>query len=147
MTELIVLCGPKGSGKSTWAKNFVLKNPSYYIISEDQVKKTMEKTPEKVDTFIHMKLYYLLSHGKSVIFDGENLRAKDRYKLIQLFKRIEDIKFTCVGFTASLKTCEYRLNNSFPELYSQFKKFQRPSPVEGWNSISSYKGEYNNDTY
>lgn len=38
MRKLIVLSAPPGSGKSTWAKQYIAKNPNTVIISSDEIR-------------------------------------------------------------------------------------------------------------
>ena len=38
MRKLIVLSAPPGSGKSTWAKKYIAKNPNTVIISSDEIR-------------------------------------------------------------------------------------------------------------
>jgi predicted kinase len=72
MKELIVLCGPPGSGKSTWAKNFIKHElNSYHYVNQDSHGKDD-----------HKRLFNLaLDCGANVIVDrmGFNKEQRQRY--------------------------------------------------------------------
>lgn len=48
-TNVIVLVGVSGAGKSTFATNFVKENPSYLIVNRDSINSYQIKGDEFVD--------------------------------------------------------------------------------------------------
>lgn len=83
MTELRILIGPSASGKSTWAKNFVLKNEKWCIVSRDDLRYAWKnsgvvspKLESIINKIIEDQIDTLTSAGFSIIYDATNLKAK-----------------------------------------------------------------------
>lgn len=56
MTKLIILCGISGSGKSTWAKNYVQEKPHCINVERDQLRNMLYGFTDE-----NIKEYYLSS--------------------------------------------------------------------------------------
>jgi predicted kinase len=76
--KVIILRGLPASGKSTWAHNFILKNPEYIRINKDELRRMLhankysEENEQQVlkirNNIIRSELY----DGKSIIVDDTN---------------------------------------------------------------------------
>ena len=146
MSELIVMCGPAGSGKSTWAQEYAKSHNGYIIVSTDAIRQLVfgdandQRNPKLIFDFAYNNIEEFLKDGCSVIFDAMNLRAKDRRAVIRRFKDIASIKFTCVCCATPRKLCQDRQElreRKVPldVITKQFERFQIPKHEEGWDSI------------
>ncbi len=112
---LIVLCGPAGAGKSTFARTFIaqFKGHGYRetsIVSSDYCRALIcdDETNQQVnkDTF---DLFYYIIHkrmfqGRLTIADSTALQADARQKLLDLAAKHQ--YYTCLFlFNMSLETC------------------------------------------
>lgn len=86
--NLYVLCGVSGSGKSTWATDFVSENKDIVRVSRDSYRDMLKGAGKhqgilssKEESYItdlqNDAILYLLSNGKSVIVDDTNLRISN----------------------------------------------------------------------
>jgi predicted kinase len=84
MTKLIAMQGLQGSGKSTWAKEFVAKNQNYYRVNSDELRtmlfdsgnpgtKWSRDKEDAVVIFQYHGVVSLLKAGKCVVWDNMNL--------------------------------------------------------------------------
>jgi predicted kinase len=79
MSKILILQGPPCSGKSTWAKDFIINNPDYGYANRDTIryrlgnsKYTLKKEKEVTDIETAEILKYI-QEGKNVIIDDTNL--------------------------------------------------------------------------
>jgi predicted kinase len=89
MNYLIICVGISGSGKSTWAGEFLQNNTQYLRINRDDIRKTLNKDLVKYydrkDVFIIEKIVSdleqlmfetIFKYKKSIILDNTNLNIK-----------------------------------------------------------------------
>lgn len=89
MCKLIIMSGPAGCGKSTWAKNYVEKYPNTILVSRDKIRFSMlqegehyfDKEDAVYEKFCQIIRQYL-TEGKTVIADATHLNNKSRTLLI-----------------------------------------------------------------
>jgi protein phosphatase len=113
--SLIVLCGPAGAGKSTFARTFIaqFKEQGYRetsIVSSDYCRALIcdDETNQQVnkDTF---ELFYYIIHKRMfqerlTIADSTALQVETRHKLLDLAAKHH--YYTCLFlFNMSLETC------------------------------------------
>ena len=71
---LILLCGIPGSGKTTWAKNYISKNPDFVHLSSDAIRaelygdENIQGNPVEVFTLMQKKAVESLNAGYNVEF-------------------------------------------------------------------------------
>lgn len=150
---LIVLCGPAGSGKSTFARALVSRyqhrgyRPTS-IVSSDFCRALVcdDETNQQVnrDTF---DLFYYIIHkrmfqGRMTIADSTALQAEARHRLLEVVHRHH--YFTCLFvFNMSLETClRYDQQHSRGRIVGEqvityhlelLQKALQDIPHEGWN--------------
>ncbi|GCE26009.1 hypothetical protein KDA_14930 [Dictyobacter alpinus] len=112
---LVVLCGPAGAGKSTFARTFIERHKQQgyratAIVSSDYCRAIIcdDETNQQVnkDTFdlFHYIIHKRLFHGRLTIADSTALQADARQRLLDLATRHN--YFTCLFmFNISLETC------------------------------------------
>ena len=85
MKKLIILCGMIGSGKTTWARNYIKKNPGTLIISKDDIRRMLhggeyvydEALEESIDWTAN-SFWRELEDDYAVILDDCHLSKADR---------------------------------------------------------------------
>lgn len=103
MQQIIVLIGISGSGKSTYAKEFIQKNPSYLRLSRDDLRRSLLPVPlndywkwdnkrkdpiERVVTQLEKTaLTAALDGGWNVLLDNTHLRERT---LNDILKQVEN---------------------------------------------------------
>lgn len=90
--HLIVLIGIQGSGKSTYAQTFVRENPTYKIMSRDQLK---SKTIADMISIIQTELL----SGQNIIVDNTSLTAEYQDMYRTLHSSFNTIKFIYIQTT------------------------------------------------
>ena len=112
---LMVLCGPAGAGKSTFARTFVEQHKqlgyrSTAIVSSDYCRAIVcdDETNQQVnkDTFelFHYIIHKRMNHGRLTIADSTALQADARRRLLDV--AVQHNYFTCLFmFNISLETC------------------------------------------
>ena len=134
------MCGVPGSGKSTFAKNELLKYGTVYV-SRDEIRFELVKPNEEYfskenlvfNTFVR-KIIEGLQSGQDVIADATHLNSKSRSKLLfRLFSYLEDTEIVAVVMRTSLDTClnqnelrrgtrAYVPRSQVRRMYSQFSE-------------------------
>lgn len=103
-------CRKSASGKSTFAKNYILKNDNYSIISRDSFRYMLKNSPvcePKVEKMITDMVNYCVVRSlvakTSVIIDATNLKQGDINDHIKMFGEYADIEY--MFFDVPAKTC------------------------------------------
>lgn len=116
--KLILTVGIPGTGKSTWAKNFVLENDNYLRVSRDDYRRMLfnvqmgEYEQENLITkIVNSTVRTSLTSGVNVIIDQTNVKRKYIEALIQEFNDIADIEFKTFGFDVNLQELHERNQN------------------------------------
>jgi predicted kinase len=122
MKKVIIVVGISGSGKSTWAKQFCIENPTWLRINRDDIRKSMlsvtlqEYNNWPVDEFRKIEslvtkqhnslLINALSDGWNVIIDNTHLKASyiNEYKKL-LSEAFESFEISFKVFENSLEEC------------------------------------------
>ena len=117
MPILYILCGASGSGKSTWASDFIDKHNEVWYVSRDDIR--LDLLSDGEDYFSHEKevfktfvgiLYTFLSNGQDVIADATHLNMFSRCKLIQAIdmRGYKEYEIVFVVFNTDVETCVER---------------------------------------
>lgn len=151
----IMLVGAPASGKSTWAKDFVIeaerRDLEAQIISSDKIREelwgdeSIQNNPNEVFELAHKRIIEALrAKVDYVIFDATNIKRKRRVQLMEKIKDFSDEKH-CVVFAEPFYILQQRnmvRARSVPEyvINRMIEQFEMPLYSEGFNKI-----EINND--
>jgi predicted kinase len=146
MKELItyLLVGPPGSGKSTWGKEFVQKNPNTIRLCPDEFRakfgtsESDQSVSAQAFSATRSEMRNALLNEKSVLIDATNMYRKTRKDFIDIAK-IFDAKTIAVVFECDKATLLARNINrgseggrNVPEhvIDNMLNKYQRPDKSE-----------------
>lgn len=110
-TNLILLSGPAGIGKSTWALDFIKEHKNYIILSTDETRYQLfntytpsNKEEKQVINNMVTKAVDASNKGLNVIIDTAIISNKSRMKW---YNRLKDYfeNFTLILFRAPLSLC------------------------------------------
>ena len=154
---LILLCGIPGSGKTTWAKNYISKNPDFVHLSSDAIRaelygdENIQGNPVEVFTLMQKKAVESLNAGYNVVYDATSMTRKDRAGIISMCPKFTHIQ--CNIIWAPIETCIERDTTRERTVGKEvidrmLKRFQMPYYDEGIDEISIVQpGNFNRDTY
>jgi len=152
---LIVLCGPAGAGKSTFARNFVDLHQAQgckptSIVSSDYCRAMIcdDETNQQVNRDTFDLFYYIirkrLFQGRLTIADSTALQANARQALIEIARRYQYHSSLFV-FNMSLETClaydqhQTRGRRVGEKVISYHQQILQQAlleiPQEGWDQI------------
>lgn len=111
--KLFLLCGPAGSGKTTWIKKQIeMVNYPCLHISRDAIRFSLLSDGE--DYFAHEDEVFKIFINKindaislkyeNIYVDATHLNEKSRNKVLDLLN-LDNVNIICVNFNISLKTC------------------------------------------
>ena len=142
-TELRMLVGFPGCGKSTYAKE--LEKRGYRWHSSDNIREeyglTGQTREENVIVFrkLHERIKEDLKNGINCIYDATNLSRKNRMAFLQEIKSVKCTKICCL-MLVDIEECKRRnqMRDAVvpDEVYSKFlTSFNTPAYFEGWDNI------------
>ena len=105
--SLVVLCGPAGSGKSTWAAKHFLPTQ---VVSSDECRALVfdDPTNQSVSAhafdLMHFIIEKRLALKRLTVADATNLERKHRRILIQIAGRLH-FNIVLIAFDVQLETC------------------------------------------
>ena len=144
MPKFIMLIGVPGSGKTTYAKEYIEKNINTTHLSSDLIRKELwgdEATQgdnNEVFTLMQNRAIEALNNGQNVIYDATNVTRKDRAYIISLCPRF--VKIEAHVIWAPIETCIERdaareRTVGKAVIDKMLKRFQPPFYDEGFNEI------------
>lgn len=156
MATLNIMIGIPGSGKSSYAKKYLLTNNSVYL-SSDQIRIDMygfeDQTHNDV-VFKTMKKRTLnaLKEGKDVIYDATNLNKKRRGGIINEAHKLDaqvDAYLCCTPINIILERNITRAERQLPwdKLVQMIQSIEPPMYYEGFDNIYLIDGGMYNDVY
>lgn len=118
MSKFIILQGIQGSGKSTWALDWVKENPIKRIrVNRDSIRKMLGKywLPDREKLVKHIRnacIEEAILDGYDVVSDDMNLSDNTINELVELIKSIKsNISIEYKLFNTPLKDCLIRVDN------------------------------------
>lgn len=149
---LVVLCGPAGSGKSTWASKHFLPTQ---IVSSDECRALVSDDPtnQTVSTHAFDLMYFIiekrLMFGRLTVADATNLKRVHRKALIRIANRLH-FNTAAIVFNVPIELCLERNaarqrkvpQEAIIEQYALLEKSLRTIEREGFNHVH----ELNEDT-
>lgn len=107
--KLILLCGIPGSGKTTYAKNYIEQNSNTIHLSSDAIRKELygdeniQGNPGEVFTLMQRRATEKLNNGYDVLYDATNMTRKDRSGIIGVCPKF--VKIECHIIWAPIEEC------------------------------------------
>lgn len=156
MATLNIIIGIPGSGKSNYAKKYLLTNNSVYLSSDDirvELYGFEDQTHNDV-VFKTMKKRTLnaLKEGKDVIYDATNLNKKRRSGIINEAHKLDaqvDAYLCCTPINIILERNITRVERQLPwdKLVQMIQSIEPPMYYEGFDNIYLIDGGMYNDVY
>ena len=142
--SLILLCGIPGSGKSTYAKNHIERNPNAIHLSSDAIRKELygdeniQGNPGDVFSLMQKRTIEALNNGHDVLYDATNITRKDRQGIISVCPKFAKIE--CHIIWAPIEECIERDSKRERTVGKEvidrmLKRFQAPYYDEGIDEI------------
>ena len=146
MSNLFILTGLPGSGKTTFAKNVLSEHPEIIYLSSDRIRHAFTNyrdNHEKIFSIMNLATLWNLRCNHNVIYDSTNLERRFRIQLYQKAKELKtDTKvfniFIHPGLEKSILQSEQRKNREdvTPQLIrDMYKTMQIPSLGEDCDCI------------
>ncbi len=143
--RLIFLYGPPAAGKTTFAKQFVIDNPSFVRISADEIRKELYGSEDvygdsyAIYKIILERMRNYLQEGKDVLYDATNLRKSYRLDYLDYLTDIPCFKFIYC-FHAGKEICIQRhikrgRNIPMKNILALLDIDEPPTEQEGWDKI------------
>lgn len=155
--KLIILVGPPGSGKTTYANKYVEENGYSIHLSSDVIRKdlwgdeSIQGDNNEVFSIMQDKAIKALNNGLNVLYDATNMTRKDRSYIISLCPKFVQIEAHIIW--APIETCIQRdvvreRTVGKEVIDKMLKRFQAPYYDEGIDSIYiTYPDNFDHETY
>jgi len=142
--KVYILCGPPGSGKSTWSKEFIKDAPLTRRVCPDEFRAKLGwgEGDQSVSHLAFQASYNALRHylslGLNVIVDATNMHCKGRKEFINIAREF-DAYVVAMVFELDKETLLQRVQKrvseggrNIPEdvIDSMLEKYQRPVKPE-----------------
>ena len=142
--RLILLVGIPGSGKTTYAKNYIEQNANTIHLSSDTIRaelygdESIQGDPSEVFSLMQKRAIEALNNGCNVIYDATNITRKDRASIINLCPKF--VMIECRIIWAPIETCierDFTRERTVGKeiIDRMLKRFQAPYYDEGIKEI------------
>ena len=141
--RLICLIGIPGSGKTTYANNYIKEHGGVHL-SSDGIRKELygdeaiQSNPNEVFSLMQKRAVEALNDGRTVIYDATNVTRKDRANIIAACPKFVRIEAHVIW--ATIETCIERdtareRTVGQAVINKMLKRFQPPFYDEGFDDI------------
>lgn len=148
--RLIMLVGIPGSGKTTYAMEFLKLNMKTVYLSSDKIREelwgdeSVQGDNNEIFTLMQNRAIEALNNGMNVIYDATNVTRKDRSYIISLCP--EFVKIEAHIIWAPIETCIERdaardRTVGKAVIDKMLKRFQPPFYDEGFDEIEVFTPE------
>ena len=149
MSKMICLCGMPGSGKTTWAENFLINHPDYLYFSPDKYYERLNGDDRiRENTFeVWMAMFRdintALKDNKNVLIDSDNLTYHQRMQWVEWFPNVNGR--VLVLFEEDFNTCFERVSQRrriipYEAMSAKWHKWERPTSELDGKYWIIYKG-------
>lgn len=146
--RLILLVGPPGVGKTTYANKYIKENSNITHLSSDSIRKELwgddaiQGDNNEVFSLMQTRAIEALNNGQDVIYDSTAMTRKDRSYIISLCPKFVQIKAHIIW--APIETCIERdaarkRTVGKAVIDKMLKRFQAPFFDEGISEIKIIK--------
>lgn len=149
MAIFTMLIGLSGSGKSTYAKEYIKTRSGTVVISSDDIRQELwgdandQQNPSQVFDEMFIRTVAAMKKGMNVIYDATNLVAKTRKATLTRLRQTLNQDFIAVAdvIVCSLSECKRRQgerDRKVPDevIDRMVRQFQTPWYNEGWDTIN-----------
>lgn len=151
MSTMICLAGLPGSGKTTWATEFLKGHPDYLYFSPDAYYERINGDEcDRSDTFeiwmaMFRDIHIAEKNGYNVLIDSDNLTYAQRNQWIEWFPYFDEhlLFFLEVDYYVCLDRVSKR-RRTIPEIIMREKHFKWEDPLEtgdcaDWDRVGRIK--------
>lgn len=149
--KLIILCGIPGSGKTTYAKQYIENNDKTIHLSSDAIRKelygdeSVQGNPGEVFSMMQKRAIGALNDGYNVLYDATNITRKDRSGIIGVCPKFVKIEAHIIW--APIEVCirrdaERDRTVGKDVIDRMLKRFQAPYYDEGIDEIEIIRTYY-----
>lgn len=149
--KLIILCGIPGSGKSTYAKDYVERNQNTIHLSSDMTRRELygdeniQGNPGEVFALMQKRAIESLNNGNDVLYDATNITRKDRSGIIGVCPKFAKIE--CHIIWAPIEVCierDVKRDRTVGKevIDRMLKRFQAPFFDENIDEIKIIRTDY-----
>ena len=154
MSKFMMICGPAGCGKSTFAKTL-----DGEVFSSDAIREelygdaSVQDNPGLVFKKLYQRLFNCLREGGNAILDATNLYHKDRVGVLNSVHNIApDAECVCFAFNTDYETCtarNQRRDRHVPDnvIARHLNRYEYPSMDEGWDKIVQLTALHDEETH
>lgn len=134
MPKIILCRGIQGSGKTTWAKQWVLEDPEHRVrFNNDDIRNMLGKywVPSREDLVDELKRFFLwisMSCGYDIVIDNMNLNPKE----LEYYNKVLDNWNNLEGVLSDVVKPKYdiEIKNFFTPLEDCIERdSKRPNPI------------------
>ena len=147
MQEVTFLYGYPAAGKTTFAKHFLDGHPDHVLVGADLVRKHLYGSQDhygnsqEIYEELLSQMAAALKSGKSVLYDGTNLKQQDRIDfLTALLPLLGSVHQEIIQLPTNMEVCIGRhlqrdRNIPLTNLLPYFRIKEPPVAEEGWDEI------------
>ena len=158
MSTMICLSGMPGSGKTTWAAEFLKKHPDFLYFSPDAYYERINGDEcDRTDTFeiwmaMFRDIHIAEKNGYNVLIDSDNLTYAQRNLWIEWFPYFDE--HILLFLEEDYNTCFDRVSKrrrTIPEIIMREKMYKWENPLEAgdcaeWDRVYQISSDEDNIT-
>ena len=158
MSTMICLSGMPGSGKTTWAAEFLKKHPDFLYFSPDSYYERINGDEcDRTDTFeiwmaMFRDIHIAEKNFNNVLIDSDNLTCAQRNQWIEWFPYFDE--HILLFLEEDYNTCFDRVSKrrrTIPEIIMREKMYKWENPLEAgdcaeWDRVYQISSDEDNIT-